>query len=300
MKKAILFIILFASIGTNTYAQYSSMLNEGSEWYHYFWFEASCNHKLSVNGDTLINGIVYKKVLNMGDLCNYPYETFVREDVNTKQVYIYYYDTIEVMIYDYSLLPGDTIKYRNYDLVLDSISNILPQYSSCGYVPELFLDNPKIFYFSYIDCNFCGNVIWVEGIGNIANPFEPEFSWTAGNLGDVLLCHYNDTGFRDFHFIFCEEPNPCEGPYVSIQELDYTRDNTFVKIYPNPSSEMVTIETDEILKNIIVYDIYGNLLQQYEIPKNNAIDISKFNNGILLIVFRTNDNAYEVKRVIKN
>ena len=79
-------------------AQYRPMLEEGSEWYHYFWFEASCNHELRVQGDTTINGKDYKVVLNERDLCNFEEKTFVREDLETRQVYLFYFDTTEIMI----------------------------------------------------------------------------------------------------------------------------------------------------------------------------------------------------------
>ncbi len=278
------------------------MLINGNEWYHYFWFEASCNHQLVVEGDSIINDISYKRIVNNGDECNYPYESFYREDVANKQVFYHYYDTTEILIYDYSLLPGDTIEstyqYYQFSLVLDSISTVIPQHSSSIFVPELMLDHPRIFYLSSTGGS-SRSAIWIEGIGNIADPFHPNTPWTAGALGDALLCHFDNTGFRDYHDIYEEESAPCLGPIVSIDEISHQDRSFLVNVFPNPSTEFITIETDIELKDISVLDISGKLLKRYPANKLDEIDMTNFSSGVLFFVFQTVDNKYEIKKIVK-
>lgn len=282
--------------------QYSPMLNEGSEWHHYFWFEASCNHKLIVENDTIINGISYKKIENQGDICNYPAKIYLREDLSEKEVFYLFNDTTEIKIYDFSMQIGDTLKslhpYFNFELVLDSISSKLPQFSPCSNYPEIFIQSPKVFYLTSLGCDNCEPVVWVESIGNIANPFVPEVPWTAGNLGDALLCHFDGTGIKDYYYVFCEEPEPCMGPILST-ELEPKENNIIV--FPNPSGNeiylRVTNENVRIVK-VNFYDSSGRLIGFKNQPLH-TIDLSNFVAGIIFMEISTNQGQRIIKKIMK-
>ncbi|MBK9735619.1 MAG: T9SS type A sorting domain-containing protein [Saprospiraceae bacterium] len=279
------------------------MLNDKSEWHHYFWFEASCNHHLIVEGDTIINNINYKKIINYGDICNYPYYTFAREDTIKKQVFYYYSDTTEIMIYDFSLTVGDTIKsvfqYYQFNMVIDSIITKLPEYSPCSLPPEIYIETPKIFYLSHINCPDCKQVIWVEGIGNISNPFYCYIPWTAGGLGDALICHFDEKGFQDYHYVYCEEPEPCKGPIVATEELE---NEIQLQFYPNPIHETTFLEIIDIKKNIISIDLYNSagmlMIKKNEIFSQN-INLSEFNPGLIYVVLRTKKGEVIIRKLIK-
>lgn len=300
-KSSIILILLI--IPTLGISQYLPMLNQGSEWYHYFWFEASCNHHLVVDGDTIINNIEYKKIINQGDLCNYPYYTFAREDTINKQVYYHYSDTTEIMIYDFSLTEGDTLRstfqYSEFDMVLDSISVHLPQYSPCFLPPEVYINEPRIFYLSHVNCLHCDQIIWIEGIGNISNPFYSFESWTAGSLGNALLCHFDETGFRDYHYVYCEEPEPCQGPIVSTDEVEK---ETLIKFYPNPFSDKVYLEVaDDVdfINSIEFYNSEGLLIRRESEILSQNINLSRFNSGLIYVVIRTKNGKVITKKLIK-
>ncbi len=300
-RSTVFLIVLFLS--KSVFSQYQPMLNEGSEWHHYFWFEASCNHHLIVSGDTIINDIEYKKIINQGDICNYPYFTFAREDSISKQVYYLYPDTTEIMIYDFSLLVGDKIKstfqYYPFEMVVDSISTNLLKYSPCFLPPEIYLQTPKIFYLSHVNCLNCKQVIWIEGIGNISNPFYSYTEWNAGTLGDALLCHIDKTGFRDYHYIYCEEPKPCQGPSVNTKEL--TKE-VQIKLYPNPAGEaayLEIIDTESAIVSIEFYNSGGMLLSCKNEIFSNHFDISEFNSGLIFVVIRTKKGEVMIEKWVK-
>lgn len=283
-------------------SQYNPMLKEGSEWHHYFWHEASCNHHLIVTGDTTINNHQYKKIINQGDLCNFEYYTFVREDTLNKQVFYYYYDTTEVMIYDYSLKKGDTIKSTfleyAFEMVVDSISSLLPQYFPCFLPPEVYIETPKIFYLSHVNCPSCNQTIWIEGIGNISNPFYSFTSWTAGNLGDALLCHFDETGFRDYHYIFCEEPESCKGPIVKTDEIEKEAQ---IEFYPNPFIDNVYLKIDHIhsIKSIDYYNSHGVLIRSEKDIFSDNLSFLNFNSGLIFVVIMTKEGITYTKKLIK-
>lgn len=282
--------------------QYLPMLNQGSEWHHYYWFEASCNHHLTVDGDTTINNIQYKKIINQGDFCNYEYYTFAREDTVAKQVFYHYYDTTEVLIYDFSMKEGDTIKstfqYYEFEMIVDSISSYLPQNDPC-LPPEVYLTAPKIFYLSHVNCSGCNQTIWIEGIGNISNPFYSFISWSAGNLGDALLCHFDQTGFRDYHYVFCEEPESCKGPVVKTDEIE---NDPVIKFYPNPFSDEVYLEIDDsgsLISSIEYYNALGIRFRSEKEIFSQNIRLSEVHSGLIFVVIRTKKGKMITKKLIQ-
>jgi len=295
-------ILMFVIMPVFGISQYLPMLNQGSEWHHYYWFEASCNHHLIVDGDTTINNIQYEKIINQGDLCNYEYYTFAREDTIAKQVFYHYYDTTEVLIYDFSLKAGDTIKstfqYYEFEMVVDSISSRLPQYGRC-LPPEVYITAPKIFYLSHVNCSSCNQTIWIEGIGNISNPFYSFISWSAGNLGDALLCHFDQTGFRDYHYVFCEEPESCKGPIVKTDEIEK---EPLIKFYPNPFSDEVYLEIDDNESLISSIEYYNGLGIRFKSEKeivSQNIHLSAVNTDLIFVVIRTKNGKMITQKLIK-
>ncbi len=298
-NKLILFLLLIPVWGIS---QYKPMLNEGSAWHHYHWFEGSCNQHLIVENDTTINNIDYKKIANQGDHCYYTNYTFVREDTISKKVYYNYFDT-DIMIYDFSLTAGDTIKstfqYYEFELVLDSISGLLPQYPACILPPEVFIQNPKVFYLTDLKYPNSAQIIWIEGIGNISNPFISYLPWTAGDMGDALLCHFDETGFQDYHYVYCEEPEPCQGP-VLINTIDKTEPE--INFYPNPFFDKVYLEVsgkENFIKSIEYYNSEGQFIRSENEISSQNINLSGFDSGLIYVIIRTKKGNAITKKLIK-
>lgn len=72
------------------------------------------------------------------------------------------------------------------------------------------------------------------------------------------------------------------------------------KIYPNPASDIITIESNNTeLTSIAVYDILGKeVLSQKEL-KNNRIDVSNLNNGVYFLKINANRNSITKKIIIQ-
>ncbi|MBI2279642.1 MAG: T9SS type A sorting domain-containing protein [Bacteroidetes bacterium] len=58
--------------------------------------------------------------------------------------------------------------------------------------------------------------------------------------------------------------------------------NTLVRIYPNPTSTLLTIDTELVIKEVVVIDIAGQIIKSV-VPKANKIDVSNLSNGIYFI-----------------
>jgi len=70
-----------------------------------------------------------------------------------------------------------------------------------------------------------------------------------------------------------------------------------ISVYPNPSHGFYTINTDEIILNVDVYNISGQLVKNYK--NSNTIDISDFSDGIYYIQITTDKNV-TFSKIIKN
>ena len=104
-------------------------------------------------------------------------------------------------------------------------------------------------------------------------------------MGDTTLMFQHNTNFTDINWIS-----------TSVSELD----NLSFKIYPNPATDRVFVEVNEISGSEIrlsVFDITGKLKYQETKPFNNRleIDVRNLNSGIYLIDLRTNVNHKMLK-----
>lgn len=79
--------------------------------------------------------------------------------------------------------------------------------------------------------------------------------------------------------------------------------NDFISLYPNPSSNKITIiNTSDIkLQQVLIYDIKGKLLNQYMInslQNTLAIDVSHYSKGVYLVSILTEDQSKTIKRLL--
>ncbi|AFM04097.1 hypothetical protein Fleli_1687 [Bernardetia litoralis DSM 6794] len=78
---------------------------------------------------------------------------------------------------------------------------------------------------------------------------------------------------------------------------DNSNEDLFLKIYPNPANNILTIQTEE-RGNLILYDAKGQILIEKNIqPNQNELNISRFANGLYIVVFST-ENGQVYKKVI--
>jgi hypothetical protein len=77
-----------------------------------------------------------------------------------------------------------------------------------------------------------------------------------------------------------------------------TAENTIknVSIYPNPTSSTVTIKTNEIIENVIVYNLLGKEILR---GKMETIDVSSLSQGMYMLQIETQNGVIGTKRIIK-
>jgi hypothetical protein len=88
----------------------------------------------------------------------------------------------------------------------------------------------------------------------------------------------------------------------STLSVDSFRENNGLKMYPNPTSDILNIEINSSITNgqIEVFDLLGKQVYVQSIASNDAsqIDVSKWESGLYLVKI-TSENGNEIKRFIK-
>ena len=127
---------------------------------------------------------------------------------------------------------------------------------------------------------------------NIANFFD-------ANNTDTIAYSYNNTLINCAYYYIDDvcvssEPGIC---YIIGSAEGY---NSSIKIYPNPASKYVQIESQKlIVESYEVFNIYGKKLKQYEIYNSKfIIQIEDLPNGIYLLKLTTAKESY-IKKIIK-
>lgn len=88
----------------------------------------------------------------------------------------------------------------------------------------------------------------------------------------------------------------CTPSNIGLNEIKL---DEFVKIYPNPASNSLIIESlNNDAEEIQIADINGRKILKHYLSVGNKIDISSFTNGVYLITLINKDNSKSTKRFI--
>lgn len=290
------YLIFIASSFFNvTFAQnnYSHFPDSNAVWS--IW-----NRKIIVNGDTIINGLQYKKYYNADSNFSNPfYLAALREDVTTQKVLAFHTsDSVERILYDFSAITGDTVESHSiyagwfgwsqpflFQVIsVDSVS-ILGYYHKRLKVKSLCESQPIEDY-------------WVAGIGSVsAGLFDAGMYGFCGAIcfsaPPVLLCYE-----RDGNLLF-DNPsydNCIEYP-LGTTELEQ---EIGVSIYPNPTADIVTITSKETIDNYSIYSINNQLILT---KKNNSnfVEVPFVNlpSGVYFVKITTSKGSI-LKKISKN
>lgn len=73
-----------------------------------------------------------------------------------------------------------------------------------------------------------------------------------------------------------------------------------LKIYPNPNNGLLFIQTEEDIQTIIIYNLFGQLIETLEINnKRDQIDMTAYENGMYLIRIETLKGIYTHKIILE-
>jgi hypothetical protein len=298
-KQALLFAIL---IPFCSYSQYIPLLKNNATWHVYHWLEVGCNQTLQVTGDTVINNQTYK-VLASNGTCEAGQVPILREDTTTKKVY-QYLNSVEFLLYDYSLPIGGIFTYNNPQspswtphLRLDSITATIDPLLFNQTTDWTTINPLRVYYFTDTNPGTSYQIIWVEGLGSLSGLLLPANAWGGGHLGETLLCHNSTADTIDYHFVFGEEPNPCEGPLMGLSNTERL---SSVNIYPNPNTTNEVRITGEDIVLVQFLNSQAERILDYSLSTTKlSINISNLSTGIYFLKIQFKNGQSVVRKVIK-
>ena len=120
----------------------------------------------------------------------------------------------------------------------------------------------------------------------LSNPGEYCFYITAANLaGESEKSNTDCVKYED---------NGNDDDNESIEEL-----SSAINVYPNPVSDKLYIETETVVKEVVIYDVYGRQQELSAISgQQSVIDVANLNSGVYFVKVVT-ENGEIVKRFIK-
>ena len=230
-----------------------------------------------LNGDTAINGLVYKQVFKKGigyygwfgsppppPSCSTSYSFFdilpsyfVRSD-NKKMFVIPFNDSAEQLLFDFDLAVGDSlpISYSNFDSAI-TVTAIDSLYTPYGYRKKFALSG-----------NTAAQEL-LEGIGH-TNGFVESINLLLDWSYNLLCYSLNDTAWY-----------PTNGPTcmlnVGLPEAELSLSG--INVYPNPFQLSTTITWNKNFNvmDLVIYNLQGMKVREEKSLTGNKVVIDRRN-----------------------
>lgn len=190
MRKMLLTLLCMLPMALYSQGEYRGMVAEGKAWliYHYTMLEEyRYSYKMFLKGDTVIDGVAYKKLYSEMEKEVPVYAGAFRED--GMKVYFRYteqWGSKEVCLYDFGLDVGDTFTAQDGEGKLTVVSK--------KYEEHFGQKRLTLSVRSGEDSSLATE--WIEGIGSNSRPNCNEM--LAGNYDRLVVCaEAKDTIFVD-------------------------------------------------------------------------------------------------------
>jgi len=261
-----------------------------------------------IEGDTIINSLLYKKVYrrdflpvnpDIGNPLVGPFvagnETLfgtIRDDVPNKRVYGIQFLPVggfvtlcsfgedeEFLMYDFNKSVGDN--YDDFCIVEGQANITLAEIN----IQNLFNQNRIVH-----TLNDSGNGFWgeiYEAVGGNSGLFEAilfPLGCPCGGLSNYCIG---------------SDEECLEGFILATNEEIL---NNVIKIYPNPTQSKFTIEISDAFSNIIkleIRNLIGEKIKALNIKNTKTIDISYLGKGVYFITIYNNNKLISVKKIVK-
>lgn len=133
-----------------------------------------------------------------------------------------------------------------------------------------------------------GDLVWVEGIGNINGSFFYQDDWKSGQTTE-LLCYFDRNQKRYY------SPNSVDCLLSSTN--DENQDFSLI-VFPNPVYHQISYISDQKLSKIEIIDITGRLLLSQN-QDSGAVDVSLLSAGVYYLHFYTENGRFIAKKFLK-
>ena len=119
-----------------------------------------------------------------------------------------------------------------------------------------------------------------------------------------------ESGDKKIRLLFTKTPFNLN--WIQFEEfegtvLGFEKNDIRLKIYPNPTSEKITVESDFVTNEIINYKlidpngrVFVDINRLYKSKIYEEIRLNNINNGLIFLVIYEGDNLLEIRKIIKS
>ncbi|MDB2597040.1 T9SS type A sorting domain-containing protein [Schleiferiaceae bacterium] len=246
-------------------------------------------------GDSTYNSLTWNKLYFTRDtlfMSNLKYGGLLRSDNN----YVMHIDTLNQLdtLYNFDLNLGDSAYFNIFGMFPEwlEVTEIDSVQIGSSFYKTIEFAEPSVSAFDWLDEK------WIEGIGSIHGPLFPHYprkfsEETPDSM--FLTCSFTNASQVWNHPAY----SSCyTNVYLDIDE----KKETIFKVYPNPFSEYVILESQYFPNQtrIELYNSIGQLLNEFE-PTSSIykIDLRSLNNGIYFLKIKI-ESHYKTIELIKN
>lgn len=176
-------------------------------------------------------------------------------------------------------------------------------YTTGGTCPDTYTDTLEVFASPAAGFTFTGSITvdftdastgtissysWDFGDGNTSTQTSPSHTYTTDGNYIVCLVVESTEGCND---TICQDVTIAG---IGINEMSASG----ISFYPNPASDLITIDTDESVV-LSIFDVIGKLMIQQRIDANSTISVENLVPGSYFIQFEQNGEKYTEKLIIR-
>lgn len=258
----------------------------------FMWGFSTEDYSITFSGDTIIDNLAYKKLTTPFveftftggcNQINFPgYQGAIREDVANKKVYyVPPSQSTEKLLYDFTMLVGDTVKgyLDSFEYPGDIVTEIDSVLVGDNY-RKRWLVNP------------CYEIYFIEGIGSTYGLLKP----SPGCLTD--MDYYSISCFtQNGQTQYPDSLSACE-LITSIENIDAVFDA--VRVFPNPSSGSFTIDlgNSENIEEIRLTNMIGSIVYQKDIIDHNYVIINALPGGAYILTLIDKEKRTTNRKII--
>jgi len=234
MKKKLMMLLVLMNIFMAYGQSYDPLVNPLRQWSRLRCYSGNTPPEGCITffnkfyGDTLIENQQYTKVWETDDtlLMNWELKGFMREDMQSKQVFFRSFYPAEGLLYDFDLQLNDTITVTN---TYFHQNGSYPVTFICYKIDSTFLNGSyhKKFTLKYLDSGYYEFYeTWIEGIGSEAGVVASGWSYCIGAFYISLCCEQEGEQLYSTPFNFCHFYGSNLGPQITTTQLDTAYRNT--------------------------------------------------------------------------
>ena len=247
-----------------------------------------------IEGDTIINGVKYKKLWHTTDVDLTKYELIgiIREDYENQKVYAFI-EGKEYLLYDFACSVGDKITMltglhstEQVELTIKAV--------------ELFMDleNNIVRKFTAFVENFDKDIIFYERYGSENGWYMRQYSSNVGGGINFMICAFDVNGNLLFKPNYDNELDEIEDCYINetktnVPNVELQKGD----VYYNSESSVLVFDVENPM-SITIYDVMGKMVENRELAfgtKEISLDL---NMGVYIVNITTDNQQSILSKIV--